>query len=228
MAEEGGAKWFYLSPGGGGQPIGPLTHGALQGLMEQGAVAVDTYVWHSGLPEWLPWSQLQQSTPPTTSSAAAVAIAAATPTAPGSSHKGGVKAAAVVASAPKIADPEDPLASFMGEISAIEAEAEAKKGGTVGAESPAPEDWEFTDDDGTVYRWDSEQRKFMPVGTAAAAPAAAAADYSLEDMMYQPEEERIPTVRQAKAAEENDADPLTGQKRQRAEAMEKVDRKSVV
>lgn len=38
-------------------------------------------------------------------------------------------------------------------------------------------------------------------------------------MSHAADEERIPTIKQAKAAEAADADPLTGQKRQRAEAI---------
>eukprot|EP00873_Tetraselmis_striata_P038104 jgi/Tetstr1/458368/TSEL_044807.t1 len=200
------AEWYYIPPGSSNKPFGPLTYTALAELVKHGTVPQDAFVWHAGLPEWRPWNSALQETPLVEQlrQSEQARPAPSMQTAP---------AKAIVASTAKPADPEDALASFMGEISAIEEEAAAKTSAER-TQSPAPDEREFVDDDGTTYRWDSEQRLFKPVEAS-----AQAVDYSVEEMVYQPDEERIPTIKQAKAAEAADADPLTGQKRQRAEAI---------
>lgn len=64
-----------------------------------------------------------------------------------------------------------------------------------------PEELEFEDDDGTIYRWDRQLRKYVPAGEDGAA-AAAKDGYDIEAMTFVAEEEVIPTLAAARAAEE--------------------------
>mmetsp|Transcript_12157 Transcript_12157/g.34211 ORF Transcript_12157/g.34211 Transcript_12157/m.34211 type:complete len:481 (-) Transcript_12157:70-1512(-) len=206
MATASGAGsngWYFLGPSG--QPEGPMTTSHIKAMVTSGSLLPSTMVWKTGMSEWATWESQQQQQPPSE--------------APPATSKPAVKAA-VISAAPaarKPTDPEDELASFLGEISALEQEAEqAKAGGAEDGqerpESPSPEDREFIDDDGTKYRWDSTLRAFKPVEDIPA--------YTEEDMVFKAEDEVIPTVSQAKAAEAAGEEPLTGVKRQRAEAMQ--------
>ena len=124
---------------------------------------------------------------------------------------------AVIAAQPT---PHDPLSAFQAEISAIEAEnAAAAAAVTEGSEPPdgpaTPEDLEFEDDDGTMYVWDRNLRKYIPADAAAGGagngidPAAAAAGgggggaagYDIDAMTYTAEEEVVPSLEALRAAE---------------------------
>jgi HIV Tat-specific factor 1 len=117
--------------------------------------------------------------------------------------------------------PSDALDVFKNAIAAVEAGAddEASPGGDTSAADAAgdraatPEELEFEDDDGTMYRWDHKLRKYVPAAEADAAAAAAAAEqdaYDVEAMTFVAEEEVIPTLAAARAAEEAAAAALEG------------------
>jgi hypothetical protein len=119
--------------------------------------------------------------------------------------------------------PSDALDVFKSAIAAVEAGAEdeaadADPAAADGAADRAstPEELEFEDDDGTIYRWDHKLRKYVPAAEADAAAAAAAAeqqqqhDYDVEAMTFVAEEEVIPTLAAARAAEEAAAAALEG------------------
>lgn len=59
-----------------------------------------------------------------------------------------------------------------------------------GVSTPPPDEQRFVDDDGTVYLWDGQLRKFVEEGST----AATAPEYNPDDMTYEPEEEKIPAV----------------------------------
>ncbi len=59
-------------------------------------------------------------------------------------------------------------------------------------ETPPPEDQEFEDDDGTIYKWDHKLRKFQPKAINSDA------GYKLEDMTFEMEEEAIPALEMPK------------------------------
>jgi HIV Tat-specific factor 1 len=109
--------------------------------------------------------------------------------------------------------PSDALDVFKNAIAAVEAGADdeaAPDGDTAAADAAGdgaetPEELEFEDDDGTIYRWDHKRRKYVPAAEADAAAAAAAAEqhaYDVEAMTFVAEEEVIPTLAAARAAEE--------------------------
>ena len=56
-------------------------------------------------------------------------------------------------------------------------------------ESPVAGERTFVDDDGTAYEWDSNQRRFVEMGSQAAAPG-----YGVEDMTYAVEADVIPPI----------------------------------
>ena len=64
-----------------------------------------------------------------------------------------------------------------------------------GPSTPPPEDQEFEDDDGTVYQWDRKLRKFQPKGQA-----STGAEYRVEDMTFEMDEETIPALQMSKEA----------------------------
>lgn len=116
----------------------------------------------------------------------------------------------------------DPLDAFKHEIEAVEqaglegddAAADGGDGGADGSDRAAtPDELEFEDDDGTIYKWDHQLRKYVPAGEAGVDGAAAdgdqqqqqqqgAAGYDIEAMTFVAEEEVIPTLAAVRAAEE--------------------------
>lgn len=119
----------------------------------------------------------------------------------------------------------DPLDAFKHEIEAVEqaglegdaAAADGDGGGDGSDRAATPDELEFEDDDGTIYKWDHQLRKYVPAGEAgvdgAAAAAAAdgeqqqqqqqgAAGYDIEAMTFVAEEEVMPTLAAVRAAEE--------------------------
>lgn len=121
--------------------------------------------------------------------------------------------------------PSDPLDVFKHEIAAVEAgaadEAAADDPDTAvpasGDRAATPDELEFEDDDGTLYRWDHNLHKYVPAAEADASASAAVADkagssdaskqqrqhdYDIEAMTFVAEEEVIPTLAAARAAEE--------------------------
>lgn len=85
--------------------------------------------------------------------------------------------------APATIDPE--LAEFKAEIGAIEAETEQANR----VDTPPPDQQRFQDDDGTIYVWDSNVRRFVPAGETAPSTS-----YDVADMVYEAEDEKIPAM----------------------------------
>lgn len=56
------------------------------------------------------------------------------------------------------------------------------------AGTPPPEDQEFEDDDGTIYKWDPKLRKFQPKRLESNG------EYGMEEMTFEMDEEAIPTI----------------------------------
>ncbi len=52
-------EWWYAE---NGQQIGPVGDDALQDLLRTGAIQASTLVWHSGLRNWIPYSQAMPDT----------------------------------------------------------------------------------------------------------------------------------------------------------------------
>src|ERR1035437_2997609 len=52
-------EWFYSNSG---NRMGPVTPVAFEGLIKDGSVKAETLVWHNGLADWQPFSQLTNDT----------------------------------------------------------------------------------------------------------------------------------------------------------------------
>ena len=101
---------------------------------------------------------------------------------------------------------EDELAAFQAEIAAVETAAVEDDDTGDGT----PEELEFEDDDGTMYVWDRATRKYKPKGEDVMAPPAAAPPptWSAADMVFQDDDDTIPSLNDAKKAADrvNDVD----------------------
>jgi hypothetical protein len=62
------------------------------------------------------------------------------------------------------------------------------------AESPAPEDREFEDDDGTIYQWDPQLRKFQAKEVGGTSEGGGGAGYGMDEMTFEANEEIIPEL----------------------------------
>lgn len=208
--------WFYLLQG---QHLGPFTTEELIGYHTNGFVAPSSLVWRTGRSEWQPLQDVPElaaamkqgsELKPDPTAVAAAALGSANVVArdagnasqttgdaprtsemqPQAAIKAGRGTSAPVVAA--VAQQHDPMAAFLGEISAIEADSEAAE------DTPAsPDERWFVDDDGTAYVWDSNARRFVEGGTATAAEAqAAAADASFDqaDQTFSFEAEVIPPM----------------------------------
>ncbi|KAL4524862.1 hypothetical protein Ndes2526B_g07047 [Nannochloris sp. 'desiccata'] len=177
--------WHYLDAQRTSQGPFPLSY--LQELGKASYFNDDTLFWREGQGEWRKLAALPQL---------AEALKPATaPTKPAQKSAARVVAAAT---ATATAGPSDPLAGFLSEIKSLEEDLDVP-------ESPPDDEKRFIDDDGTAYEWSPEQRKFVPgdgddenntaAAAAAAAVAAAAAlqaTYTDADMVYDPDQEKIP------------------------------------
>ena len=63
--------WYYAE---GGQSLGPVSDDEFQSLVSSGKIGSDTLVWHDGMEDWLPHSQVGQTTPAEAPRAAVLAI----------------------------------------------------------------------------------------------------------------------------------------------------------
>jgi HIV Tat-specific factor 1 len=166
--------------------------------------------WGPGLGEWKALKDLPQlQVLLRRSTAAAVAARAPAATAP-ARLVGRVAAGALsastgqTASAPLGQQPDEELAGFFAEISAIEAEVEGGEEDMGKRESPPPDERSFEDDDGTVYLWNPSLRKFMPVEEEAG-------PYTEDEMVFVPEEEKMPEYKPPISSDDQDEERVPGE-----------------
>lgn len=190
--------WAVTQPGA--QPAGPYSEEALKSLLEDGQITADTHLWCEGRTEWLKLSDIEDLK--------------YLLRADGEDEGRGKRIRRSVS-------PGTELEAIEAELKALEAQkaAERKAAATgeaglgVGDAPGTPDELEFEDDDGTIYVWDHKLRKYMPKdgqAAGAAGPGAGAAAggggagqpaYDPEMMVFEPEDEVIPTLAQVRAAE---------------------------
>ncbi|KAL6748789.1 hypothetical protein V8C86DRAFT_1109068 [Haematococcus lacustris] len=176
--EAHGAGW-YVVDATTGQPVGPYDAKALQGLLANQHITLDTPLWCEGWSEWLPLRGVGELQPV-------------------------VKVAEEVARAARksAAAGKDELDVFQEEITALEVAAASEPGEEGGVQPGTPEELEFEDDDGTSYVWDRALHKYMPKElTGGTGGAGAEAAYDPELMTFQGGDEVIPTLAAVRAAE---------------------------
>lgn len=171
--------WYILGPNQ--EQIGPYGFSELQEHVAKGYISENTFLWAEGRSEWMPLSSIPEL------------------------HM--LIAAQITDQSP--ADGEDDFAKWQKEVREAEAEAKALKKGTstsgvgqgkgeqegmgVGPDdipgTPPDGEEEFTDDDGTTYKWDHGLRAWVPQDDLSSKQE----EYGLEEMTYPLEEEIFPT-----------------------------------
>ncbi|PAN41157.1 hypothetical protein PAHAL_8G021100 [Panicum hallii] len=159
-AAVGEVGWYVLGPNQ--ESVGPYALTELREHFANGYLNESTILWAEGRTEWMPLSSIPE-----------------------------LHTAVTTKDQPEQAalDAEDDFEKFQKEVTEAEAEAEALKGSAEdGDERPAtPPDGEeeFTDDDGTIYKWDRTLRAWVPQNDASGKKD----DYALEEMTFALEEE---------------------------------------
>ncbi|KAL2325267.1 hypothetical protein Fmac_024325 [Flemingia macrophylla] len=166
------AGWYVL--GEDQQQVGPYAFSELREHFLNGYLSENTFVWSEGRSEWQPlssvselWAQINQQGPVSTADV-------------------------------------DEFERWQKEIQEAEAQVEGSEFGTftgdvsgsvAGADSERPStppegEEEFTDDDGTVYKWDRKLRAWVPQEY----PTGSTDPYGVEEMTFLQEEEVFPTI----------------------------------
>ncbi|XP_011077112.1 splicing factor U2AF-associated protein 2 isoform X3 [Sesamum indicum] len=159
-----GAGWYIL--GQDQQLIGPYTVSELQEHYSSGYFSQSTLVWSEGYSDWQPLSSvpgLLTDAPPQNA----------------------------LGSVPVTSNEEDEFEKWQREVREAEAEAEVNKNDDQDRPTTPPEgEEEFTDDDGTTYKWDRTLRAWVPQENT----TQNTEDYHPEDMTFVQEEEVFPTL----------------------------------
>ncbi|KAL3653983.1 hypothetical protein CASFOL_003664 [Castilleja foliolosa] len=154
--------WYIL--GQDQQLVGPYTISELQEHYSSGYLTQTTLVWSEGCSEW---QQL--------SSVPGLSIDAPPQTAP----------------VPVPSNEEDDFEKWQREVREAEAEAETNVNDDQERPTTPPEgEEEFTDDDGTTYKWDRSLRAWVPQENITLKDD----EYALEDMTFVLEEDVFPVV----------------------------------
>ncbi|XP_051140120.1 splicing factor U2AF-associated protein 2 isoform X2 [Andrographis paniculata] len=156
--------WYVL--GSDQQFLGPYTISELQEHYSNGYLAENTLVWSQGCSDWQPLSSVPGL------------LTDALPKNPSTSD-----------SVPVISNNEDDFEKWQREVREAEAEAEVNDDPERPATPPEGEE-EFTDDDGTTYKWDRILRAWVPQEDETQKDE----NYKVEDMVFMEEEEVFPTL----------------------------------
>lgn len=157
--------WYILAEDQ--QNLGPYAASELREHFSSGYITESTLVWAEGQSEWQPLSAVSGLI---TDNSEQV---------------------------PTSTVDDDEFERWQNEVKKAEAEVEAEAGvvndelATDDGRPSTPPDGEeeFTDDDGTVYKWDKKLRAWVPQDMAAASEP-----FDVEVMTYQQEEELFPTI----------------------------------
>ncbi|KAI3459105.1 hypothetical protein Pfo_015768 [Paulownia fortunei] len=159
-----GVGWYIL--GQDQQLVGPYTIFELQEHYSSGYLSESTLVWSEGCSDWQPLSSV-----------------------PGWSIDAPPQNA--LSSGPVTLNEEDEFEKWQREVREAEAEAEVNiNDDHERPETPPEGEEEFTDDDGTTYKWDRTLKAWVPQESTTQKNE----DYHLEDMTFVEEEEVFPTV----------------------------------
>ncbi|KAJ3675372.1 hypothetical protein LUZ60_004414 [Juncus effusus] len=156
--------WFIL--GENQEHIGPYAFSELQEHYANGYLTETTLLWAEGRPDWLPLSSIPELK-------SGISI-------PGSSDPNPPPP-----SLPTADEEEDDFARWQKEIGQAEAEKDEERPAT-----PPEGEEEFTDDDGTVYKWDRQLRAWAPQEN----PEEKQEGYDVDAMTFAVEEEVFPSL----------------------------------
>lgn len=165
--------WYILDANA--QQIGPYTIAELRGHFSSGYLTENTFVWAEGRSDWQPLSSVPEL-------------------------MSGVYHHGVESLASEPTNNDDEFEKFQKEVKEVEAEVEDQTKGYVAGDlgdfdqerpsTPPEGEEEFTDDDGTTYKWDRSLRAWVPQET----PESEDKGYKLEEMTFAVEEEVFPTL----------------------------------
>ncbi|KAJ8753074.1 hypothetical protein K2173_011842 [Erythroxylum novogranatense] len=199
--DDGALKaWFILDQNQ--QPVGPYTSTELLEHFLNGYIFETTLLWSEGRNEWEPLASFPElfksgiSSIPGPSDNVSVEkkgfgeLDVAVPNGYQSSNKQQVKHSTAVT----FNDDEDDFVKWQREVSEAEEEANqlAREFGiddNDGASSPPDGEEEFTDDDGTIYKWNREIRAWVPQENI----SITGERYGVNEMTFSKEEEVFPT-----------------------------------
>ncbi|URE32032.1 hypothetical protein MUK42_16423 [Musa troglodytarum] len=174
--------WYIL--GDNQEQVGPYALSELQDHFANGYISENTLLWSEGRSEWAPLSSIPEL-------------------------YAGMPISKLDGSAADLPDEDDDFAKWQKEVQEAEAAAEAMKNGTTtsvlaeGGEglqegaglgdddqptTPPDGEEEFTDDDGSTYKWDRALRKWVPQDNLLSEKSG----YGVEDMTFAREEEVYP------------------------------------
>ncbi|XP_076926605.1 splicing factor U2AF-associated protein 2-like [Bidens hawaiensis] len=151
--------WFILSEDQ--QHIGPYTASELREHFSSGYITESTLVWAEGRSEWQPVSSVPGLITDTSEQ---------------------VPSSTVI---------DEEFERWQNEVKSAEAEVINNEVAAADERPSSPPDGEeeFTDDDGTVYKWDKTLRAWVPQETVAGSEP-----FDVEIMTFQQEEELFPTI----------------------------------
>lgn len=213
-----GVGWYILGPNQ--EQLGPYAFSELQEHFANGYISESTFLWSEGRSEWLPLSSI-----PELFSEMSI-------------HRYDNPIAGT-------ADSGDDFTKWQKEITEAEAEAitlthgrEVSDNGDIGKiqkgiennledrpATPPEGEEEFTDDDGTMYRWDHGLRAWVPQDNL-----TATGEYGPEEMTFLNDEEVIPTLRMADTlvVEGSGAITVEAEMKYKAEKISEARNKSVI
>lgn len=194
--------WFVLAENQ--QHVGPYAFSELREHFMNGYLTESTMVWAEGRSEWQPISAIPDLVSGT--SEQGTGFSAAAPVLEGKASINIVKGADHSTTVPNNENDDDGIDEFekwQREVREAEEEAKSLKNGSAStatgvgfgfddhdrAATPPEGEEEFTDDDGTRYKWDKNLRAWVPQDDASSKN-----DYGLEEMTFLKEEEVFPVV----------------------------------
>ncbi|KAJ7982542.1 Splicing factor-like protein [Quillaja saponaria] len=180
--------WYIL--GGEQQLIGPYVTSEIRDHYLNGYLSESTLVWSEGRSEWQPFSSVPELMT-------------------GIDQQGVNDSAAV-----SVHDNDDEFARWQNEIKEAEEQVEGLGHGTLSSNvggdfgegnsdrpsTPPEGEEEFTDDDGTTYKWDRALRAWVPQESTSIKDDP----YGVEEMTFQEEEELFPTLNVTEASAETE------------------------
>ncbi|KAL1340059.1 hypothetical protein AAHE18_U090700 [Arachis hypogaea] len=183
QGEDGGTAevgWYVAADSQ--QQFGPYARSELLQHYLNGYLLKDTLVWSEGRTEWQPLSSIPELWAEINQQGPAYSTAVST-------------------------NDVDEFEKFQNEIKEAEAQVEGVGGADPERPSTPPEgEEEFTDDDGTMYKWDKNLRVWVPQEHASVSNEP----YGVEEMTFLEEEEVFPTVTGSDASEKlEDTSKLT-------------------
>ncbi|KAF8671581.1 hypothetical protein HU200_049904 [Digitaria exilis] len=162
-AGDGEVGWYVL--GQNQESVGPYAVAELREHFANGYLNESTMLWAEGRTEWMPLSSIPE-----------------------------LNSAVTTKDQPE-QDTEDDFEKFQKEVTEAEAEVEALKGSAADGDvnqldderpaTPPDGEEEFTDDDGTIYKWDRSLRAWVPQNDASDKKD----NYAVEEMTFAVEEE---------------------------------------